>query len=64
MDIYNNDDCNIDIVNLTETAIELTKLYYEHKTSNMSVSQDDIFKTYEYYKKQLKKLEEKEKYGG
>lgn len=60
MDILNNDDCNINVLYATNVAIELTKLYYERKSSSDYVSEKSIFETYKYYKEKVEKLEKGE----
>ena len=59
--IYQNDDCNINIINVVDAALELTKLYYGNGSHSNYVSEDSIFRTYSYYKRKLLEEEDRRK---
>lgn len=52
MEIYNNDDCDINVINNLDIALELTKIYYSYR-ENISIYQRDILSTYMYFKEGL-----------
>lgn len=54
-EIYNNDDCNVNIVNVVDSALELTKLYYKIRGEHgYKVNENDIMETYLKFKKEIR----------
>lgn len=55
--INNNDDCNINIINNIDVALEMTKLYLDHHSSSHWIGENTIYETYKHFKKKLDRLE-------